>query len=76
MVSLAEICRGRPQDGADLVTLLCALQSCELAVIARDPCRPGIQGLRLDRQQFETWFNARLPEKDEFALAAAARYLA
>jgi hypothetical protein len=75
MVSLAEICRGRTRDGADLVTLLRALQNGELAVIARDPCRPGIQGLLLDRQRFEAWFTARLPEQEDFALAVAARYL-
>ena len=75
VVSLAEICRGRTRDGADLVTLLRALQGGELTVIARDPCRPGIQGLLLDRQRFEAWFAARLPEQEDFALAAAARYL-
>jgi len=75
VVSLAEICRGRTRDGADLVTLLQALQRGELTVNSRDPCRPGIQGLLLDRQKFETWFAARLPEKEVFALAAAARYL-
>ncbi|WP_215779850.1 TniQ family protein [Paludibacterium sp. B53371] len=75
LMSLEEICRGRTRDGADLVTLLRALQNQTLTVVARDPCKPGLQGLLLNRQQFESWFVAILPEKDQFALAAASQYL-
>lgn len=75
LVSLAQICRGRTRDGADLVTVLQALQEGKLQVVARDPCRRGLQGLLLDRAQFESWFAGILPEKQVFALAPAARYL-
>ncbi|WP_084612596.1 TniQ family protein [Pseudogulbenkiania sp. MAI-1] len=75
LVSLAQICRGRTRDGADLVTVLQALQEGKLQVVARDPCRRGLQGLLLEREQFESWFAGILPEKQVFALAPAARYL-
>lgn len=75
MISLNQICRGRARDGADLVTVLRALQSGELNIVARDPCQPGLKGLLLDRQRFDAWFAAHLPEKQLFALAPAARYL-
>ncbi|QOD82936.1 TniQ family protein [Chromobacterium haemolyticum] len=75
LISLDQICRGRARDGADLVSLLKAMQSGELSIVARDPCQQGLKGLLLDRKQFEAWFVARLPEKQVFALAPAARYL-
>lgn len=75
LISIAQICRGRTRDGADLVTILRALQNGALQVVARDPCQHGLQGLLLDRAQFEFWFAGILPEKQVFALAPAARYL-
>lgn len=75
LISIAQICRGRTRDGADLVTILRALQNGVLQVVARDPCQHGLQGLLLDRNQFERWFAGILPEKQVFALAPAARYL-
>lgn len=75
LISLDQICRGRARDGADLVTLLRAIQVGELAIVARDPCQPGLRGILLDRSSFNAWFAARLPEKQVFALAAAARFL-
>ena len=75
LISLNQICRGRARDGADLVTVLRAVCAGELPIVARDPCQLGLKGLLLDRHRFETWFAARLPEKQVFALAPAACYL-
>lgn len=75
VISLEKICRTRSKDGADLVTLLRAVQAGELACIARDPHQQGIRGLLLDRQQFEVWFAIRLQAKQFFTMKPAARYL-
>ncbi|MCS3805043.1 hypothetical protein HNO92_002220 [Chromobacterium alkanivorans] len=75
VISLERICRARSRDGADLVTLLRAIQAGELDCIARDPCHQGIKGLLLDKQRFEAWFAIRLQAKQFFTMKPAARYL-
>lgn len=75
VISLEKICRTRSHDGADLVTLLHAIQAGELDCIARDPSHHGIRGLLLDRPQFEAWFTERLRAKEFFTMKPAAHYL-
>ncbi|AVG16055.1 hypothetical protein CFN79_09420 [Chromobacterium vaccinii] len=75
VISLAKICRAKSRDGADLVTLLHAIQAGELTCIARDPCHQGIRGLLLDKPQFEAWFTTRLQTKELFTMSPAAHYL-
>lgn len=75
VISLEKISRARSKDGADLVSILRAIQAGELDCTTRDPRHPGIRGLLLDKQQFETWFTERLQAKQFFTMTPAARYL-
>lgn len=75
LISLEKITRARSRDGADMVTLLQAIQAGELDCVASEPCRQGINGILLNSQQFESWFAARLQTKQIFLISPAARYL-